>query len=151
MYIKLQTAYNSWKRVSNLVNNLWNRLYLPVTSSPHLAITYSPLTETRTRNTKSNSTTTAAAATSNTSSTSHTNNKDTAFYREEMPRTRRRHHSRDRSSGGMRDKRRRVDSEENSSIVPDVASPPRYKNTRADAKRRRHDSDASSRVSKESR
>lgn len=40
-----------------------------------------------------------------------------------MPRTRRRHHSRDRSSGGMRDKRRRVDSEENSPIASEVASP----------------------------
>ncbi|XP_073816866.1 CDC like kinase darkener of apricot isoform X36 [Musca autumnalis] len=67
-----------------------------------------------------------------------------------MPRTRRRHHSRDRSSGGMRDKRRRVDSEENSPIASDVNSPPRYKNNRSDVKRRRHDSDASSRVSKES-
>lgn len=40
-----------------------------------------------------------------------------------MPRTRRRHHSRDRSAGAVRDKRRRVDSEENSPIASEVASP----------------------------
>lgn len=45
------------------------------------------------------------------------------FHKFQMPRTRRRHHSRDRSSGGMRDKRRRVDSEENSPIASEVASP----------------------------
>ncbi|XP_020713672.1 uncharacterized protein LOC101460299 isoform X2 [Ceratitis capitata] len=68
----------------------------------------------------------------------------------EMPRTRRRHHSHDRSSGGHRDKRRRVDSEEASPLQTDASSPPRTRYTRSDAKKRHHESDVSSRVSKDS-
>ncbi|KAI8130662.1 Serine/threonine-protein kinase Doa [Lucilia cuprina] len=136
-------ALTTWKRVSNLVNILWNKLYFPAVASPSLlALTYSP-----------NSLTTASSSSNNTASTPATSKDNFTYSSEEsqgMPRTRRRHHSRDRSSGGMRDKRRRVDSEENSPIASEVTSPPRYKNTRSDAKRRRHESDASSRVSKES-
>ncbi|XP_023292770.2 serine/threonine-protein kinase Doa isoform X2 [Lucilia cuprina] len=144
MYISLQKpALTTWKRVSNLVNLLWNKLYFPAVASPSLlALTYSP-----------NSLTTASSSSNNTASTPATSKDNFTYSSEEsqgMPRTRRRHHSRDRSSGGMRDKRRRVDSEENSPIASEVTSPPRYKNTRSDAKRRRHESDASSRVSKES-
>ncbi|KAM7362471.1 uncharacterized protein ACRADG_013137 [Cochliomyia hominivorax] len=148
MYISLQKpALTTWKRVSNLVNLLWNKLYFPAVASPSLlALTYSPNSLTT-----ASSSQTATAAASLTPVTTKTNFIKPADKLDKMPRTRRRHHSRDRSSGGMRDKRRRVDSEENSPIASDVTSPPRYKNTRSDAKRRRHESDASSRVSKESR
>uniref|UniRef100_A0A1B0G1E4 Uncharacterized protein n=1 Tax=Glossina morsitans morsitans TaxID=37546 RepID=A0A1B0G1E4_GLOMM len=66
-----------------------------------------------------------------------------------MPRTRRRHHSRDRSSAAIRDKRRRVGSGEATPLA-EAVSPPRSKYTRSAAKRRRHESDTSSKVSKES-
>ncbi|XP_065372161.1 uncharacterized protein LOC135964035 isoform X3 [Calliphora vicina] len=144
MYISLQKpASTTWKRVSNLVNLLWNRLYFPAVTSPSLlALTYSPssLTTASSNNT----------ATASTPATSKANFTRPVEKPQKMPRTRRRHHSRDRSSGGVRDKRRRVDSEENSPVATEVTSPPRYKNTRSVAKRRRHESDASSRVSKES-
>uniref|UniRef100_A0A1B0A8X7 Uncharacterized protein n=1 Tax=Glossina pallidipes TaxID=7398 RepID=A0A1B0A8X7_GLOPL len=67
-----------------------------------------------------------------------------------MPRTRRRHHSRDRSSAAIRDKRRRVGSGEATPLASEAVSPPRSKYTRSAAKRRRHESDTSSKVSKES-
>ncbi|XP_036323098.1 serine/threonine-protein kinase Doa-like isoform X2 [Rhagoletis pomonella] len=115
MYLRIQEpAIRTWKRITNLVNTLWNRLYLP--ASPFLALTYpaSPINL------------------------------------PEMPRTRRRHHSHDRSSGAHRDKRRRVDSEETSPLKTDASSPPRARYTRSDAKKRHHESDVSSHVSKDS-
>ncbi|XP_014088134.3 serine/threonine-protein kinase Doa isoform X5 [Bactrocera oleae] len=115
MFMLIQEpAIKTWKRITNLVNTLWNRLYLP--ASPFLALTYP----------------------------------SSQIIVSEMPRTRRRHHSNDRSSGGHRDKRRRVDSEEASPLPNDVSSPPRARYTRSDAKKRHHESDVSSRVSKDS-
>lgn len=40
MYIRIQEpAVKTWKRIFNLVNSLWNKLYLP--ASPFLALGYS--------------------------------------------------------------------------------------------------------------
>ncbi|XP_033244492.1 serine/threonine-protein kinase Doa isoform X10 [Drosophila miranda] len=119
MYSSIVQAVNlSWQSLSQVLKELWKRLYSP--RSPYLALSAPPLKPAGT--------------------TQFDQQKE-----EEMPRTRRRHHSRDRSSAGTRDKRRRLDTADHSPPMPEVPSPPRITkthHTRSAAKRRRHELDA---------
>ena len=73
MYISLQKpALTTWKRVSNLVNLLWNKLYFPTLASPSLlALTYTPNSLTTASN--SSHRTTACVSTATTAASPQNN------------------------------------------------------------------------------